>query len=131
MHYAQPVRNAVGVGEIRDDLCNVEDIRICEPGLAQPCHVLLDHGPWLAGELDSIIEHRPVGLRQRCGLVIVDQLLHQPAIANESAKTFAVVNDSVLATVDRRNYRANHLTLDTREPRPTVHERLVNGEVRL
>ena len=119
--HPQPVGDAIDVVEVRHHLYDVVDGAVVESLTAQSFHVCPLHLSGRLGQLDREIKGRRRGFIQLRLTVISLDLFEQPVVIQLRPELLGVGQYSVVAVVDLRDYRGEHLPQQSRDGQIGVH----------
>ncbi len=119
---AQAIGQAIDVGEVADDLVDVENVALREARYLERLDVITCHGSRRACELFGIGQHGELPAGQACLAPIGGQLLNQGGIFDEPEQTCPVMHQSIVTAIERRNNHGDHLALGSPHVRLPVHD---------
>jgi hypothetical protein len=100
---AKPLRHPVDEVEVGGDGGGIVDAGIGDPGGAQAGDVALGDLPGVRGELQGVIDQRPLPrLQRRTGRIAPQRIERRPVGALDT-ESLPVMDDSVVAPVERRD----------------------------
>ena len=117
----QAIGQAVNIGIICDDLINVQNSPITKPLMAQGGHIIPNHIPRSPRQFGRVVEHCSLTRGQGCLSVILLKLFDQRFIFNQPEETRSMMDQSVMAPIERRHDHRNHLPLRAADGRLTIH----------
>ena len=128
----ETVGDPVGIGEVGDDLHEIEDVPIAEALKAKTLDIALGDICWSDGQLLGILEHRHSSIAQPGGSEVRLERRGQIVIFEEPAQTAPMMGHSIVAVVQLRHDNRHHLALDLAERLGGFHhlgvQLLVSGE---
>jgi hypothetical protein len=113
--YSERIRHTVDVVEPRRDQRDLENRAIVEAGSTHPLVVFRRDARGILGELHDVVEHHPLGIGHRRGLVISFQCFDEIVVERDATQKLCVRVNSILTSVLRRHHRRDHLVLATLE----------------
>ena len=108
---AETLRNPVDEVEVGGDSGGIVDAGIGNPGGAQAGDVTLGDLLGVGGELQSVIDQRPLPRFERRAGRIAPQGLERRLVGTLDTESLSVMDDSVVATIDRRDRHRDGLPL--------------------
>jgi hypothetical protein len=126
---SETIHDAVGVGVVRGDLGETEDVFIAEPHGKEPVVVLARHPRRREGQLRHVVEHRSPAIVDGRRFVIALQRLEKVVVLQQSAQTAPMVGQSVLAAIELADDQRDHLALDLGQGATPRHDVLVELEM--
>jgi len=107
----EAISDPVGVGEVRDNFCDMEDVGVGESLASKRCDIGLGYGGRLTGEFLGISQHSDALSGEARRRIILLDAGGEVIITEQTAQTAPVMGNSVMALVDPGNDNSNHLPL--------------------
>lgn len=111
----QCIGDAVDVVEPGGDERDLQDSQILEAHFTQPGVMAWMNPAGVTGQLNDIVEHRPIGLTQLRLCIVTPQCGDQSLIESHLTQKLCVRLRSVEAVVDDRDHGRDHLVLGSRQ----------------
>ncbi len=122
--------DAVGIGEVADDLCQIEDFVVGEVGVAEGLDIVLNHGGGAGSEFFGVIDEGSFA-RVEFGVVACHDIGGDifALFGEKSEEASAVVFEAVGAAVESTDGDGDHFAFGSRKGRGLVHGLNIEGAV--
>ena len=126
--HPERVRNAVDVVEPRGDQRDLENRLIVEASATQPLVICRRDPRSILIELNDVVEHDTLGIRDRGCRVVPLQCFGEIVVKRDPTQKLCVRVNSILTSVLLRHHRRDHLVLAAREGEIRRHQRTERRE---
>ena len=127
--HAQAARDAVHVGVVGGDFGDMQDVGVCEFGVAEEGYVAIADRTGRGGEFGRVVEHGcALGAQVGVG-VVAFYGFQQVVVFEEAPQTAAVVGDSVLAVVLLAYDQGDQFAIDLAQAGGAAHDGVVEFQV--